>query len=74
MYCPYYFLNYTSTTPKKISLPAPTVLLYTQKSNFALKKNSVRKTEILLVQISGIFWFLETKVGFQGKKNSVYRN
>jgi hypothetical protein len=40
----------------------------------SLKKTRFAETKIFLVQILGKFRFLETKVGFDGKKKSVYRN
>jgi hypothetical protein len=44
----------------KISLPAPHVSFIPKNPIFAFSSKN--------------FWFLETKVGLQGKKKSVYRN
>jgi hypothetical protein len=62
------FENFSSSPPR--------FFFTLQKLNFVLdKKIRFAETKIFLVQISGKFRFLETKVIFQGKKKiSVYRN
>jgi hypothetical protein len=58
-----------TTNNTKISLPAPHGSFIPPKNPILrLKKIRFAETEIFLIQISGKFWFLETKFRFQGKK------